>query len=87
MTDRFEGHAAALHSPASDGFAVTPSDITPLPETTRALYIGSAGSVSVVMQSGATLLFSGLPSGALLPLRVAQVRATGTTAGAIVGLL
>ena len=87
MADRFNGHSSALHSPASHGFATTPHDTDPLGETTRALFIGGAGAVCVVMASGAELIFAGLAAGTVLPVRAIRVKATGTTASAILGLL
>jgi len=87
MSDRYEGRANSAESPASHGFAVTPSDSTALAETTRALYVGGAGDISVLMQSGASLDFTAVPVGTVLPIRVDRVNATGTTASAIVALV
>ena len=86
MTDRFATTQSSLSSPASHGFNVTPSDAAPLPETSRALYVGSGGALAVRMLSGETISFSGLNGGTLLPIRVTQVLAAGTTAAAIVAL-
>ncbi|MCA1969041.1 MAG: hypothetical protein LDL42_07905 [Rhizobium sp.] len=86
MTDRFAAFQPSLSGPASTGFTVVPDDATDLPEATRALYVGMGGNLAVTMLSGAEFVLSGLPDGSLLPLRVVRVRATGTTAGAIVGL-
>jgi hypothetical protein len=44
------------------------------------LYIGGAGSVSVVTVGGDTISFAGVPAGTTLPIQVRQLRATGTTA-------
>ena len=87
MPDRFASHAAGLEGPVQHGFAVVPNDNAALPETTRALYVGSAGDMHVVLASGAVLTFANIPSGTVLPVRVAEVKASGTTAGAILGLL
>jgi hypothetical protein len=87
MPDRFESTATGLTAPASHGFAIAPSDSADLTEVTRALFIGAAGSVSVVMASGAALTFSNLAGGTVLPIRARQVKATGTTATSIVGLV
>lgn len=86
MTDRFADFQPSLSGPASTGFAVTPSNDTDLPEATRALYVGAGGDLAVTMLSGATVVLAGVSGGSLLPLRVVRVRATGTTAAAIVGL-
>lgn len=87
MPDRFSEHAHSLVSPASHGFAITPSDGVDLPEVTRALYVGAAGAVSITLASGADLTLAGIAAGTILPLRIRRLRATGTTAGAMVGLL
>ncbi len=87
MTDRFASRAQSLEGPANHGFAVTPSDATPLDETSRALYVGSAGDLAVVMASGAAVNFAGIAAGTLLPVRVLSVMATGTTASDIVALV
>ncbi|SMF39635.1 hypothetical protein QTA58_06645 [Neorhizobium sp. CSC1952] len=87
MPDRFAHMQASLSGPASSGFAITPSDGSDLPETTRALYVGTGGNLSVRMLSGETLALSNVSSGSLLPLRVTRVFATGTTAAAITGLV
>jgi hypothetical protein len=86
MTDRFNSRAEGLTAPARHGFAITPADGADLGELTRALYVGGAGNITLVMASGAELLLSGVPAGSLLPLRVRRVKATGTTATALVGL-
>lgn len=87
MTDLFANHAPSLQGPATDAFAITPSDTADLAEVTRALYCGSGGALSITMLSGATVTFNSIPDGALLPVRAAKVLATGTTASAILGLV
>ncbi len=71
------------------GAAVTPSNTAQLPDDTHALYIGGAGNVTVVFAEDATatpVTFTAVPVGAILPLSVIQVMATGTTATNIVAL-
>jgi hypothetical protein len=87
MTDRFSTFAASVDAPASHAFAITPSNGTDLSDVTRGLYCGIGGDIAVVMLSGQTVTFSQAPGGAILPLRVSRVLATGTTASALVGLL
>jgi hypothetical protein len=86
MADSFGNITPGLDSPAGRAFAVTPNDSTDLTTFARALFIGTAGAVSVVTVGGDTVTFAGLPSGSVLPVRVARVRSTGTTATNIVGL-
>jgi hypothetical protein len=86
MNDPYSSHVSGLESPASDGFAVTPDDTNPLPSATRALYVGGGGDVTVTMKSGATVTFKAVAGGAILPVRVVAVAASGTTATDLVGL-
>ena len=72
--------------PANQAEAVTTSDTVNLSGTARALYIGGAGNVNVIMPDGTTVLFSGLSAGTILPVRVRRVMATSTTATMIVAL-
>ncbi len=87
MTDRFANVQASLSGPAASGFAVTPSDATDLPETTRAIYVGSGGNVTVRMLTGETLAFASVSSGTILPVRATRILATGTTCTDLVGLV
>jgi hypothetical protein len=87
MPDRFESTASGLDSPATHGFAITPQDAADLPEVTRALYVGGPGAISLVLLSGAEILLTGIAAGAILPVRASRIKASGTTATAIVGLV
>jgi hypothetical protein len=87
MTDRFQTSSPSLAGPASHGFAVTPSDSTLLSETTRGLYVGTTGNIAALMLSGASVTFSSVPAGAVLPVRLTKIMATGTTASNIVALV
>lgn len=87
MPDRFQYSTPSLSGPAAHAFAVTPNDSTDLAETTRALYVGTAGSVAAIMASGASVAFGSVASGTVLPVRVTRVLAAGTTASAILGLV
>lgn len=60
---------------------------SPLPAMTGALWVGSAGNVTVMMQSGDIAIFVSVLSGTLLPICVQQVFASGTTASNILGLI
>lgn len=87
MQDRFESHAQSLVSPASDGFVITPDDNSDLPQATRAIYVGGAGTLCLCLQPDLPLRFVAVPAGSVLPLRAQRVMATGTTATDLVGLL
>lgn len=90
-TNFFADEPVNYLAPALDAEAVTPSDGTDLVAVSRALWIGGAGTLTVVMAGskgnpGATILISGISAGTLLPLAVSRVKATGTTATLIVAL-
>ncbi|HTO28109.1 MAG TPA: hypothetical protein VL017_05920 [Devosia sp.] len=87
MPDLFSNHAPGLESPAVHGFAISPSDGADLADVTRAVYVGGSGNLALTLLSGATLTFTGVAGGTLLPLRTKAVKATGTTATNLVGLL
>ena len=57
------------------------------PLVTRAIYVGSGGTLAVRLLSGQTVTFAGVSAGSILPPRADRVLATGTTAGSIVGLV
>ena len=86
MPDRFVNVQASLSGPASSGFAITPSDAADLPETTRAIYVGTGGDLCVRMLTGETLTFVAVAPASLLPVRATRVLSSGTTAANLVGL-
>lgn len=74
--------------PVSHAFAITPSDVAPLGECTRKLYIDTGGTISVVLNGDAPdapVAFT-VADHAFVDLAVSQVRVTGTSATGIVGL-
>jgi hypothetical protein len=73
-TGSFEGAAA-----------VTPTDGTFV--DFRSLWVGGAGAVAVTMADGSAVTFAAVPAGSLLPVQVKEVKATGTTATLILGLV
>jgi hypothetical protein len=84
--DAFKAHARGLTSPPEHGAAIVPDDLAALAQATRALYVGGAGDVTARMLGGGVITLANVPEGALIPLRVTQVLASGTSATAIVGL-
>lgn len=60
--------------------AVTPSDSVDLPQVCRGLYVGVSGNINIDMPDGATVLFSNVAAGIILPIRAKRVRSTSTTA-------
>lgn len=75
-------------SPAIKAIPVTPTDNTTLTQgACRALYIGSAGNVAVIMDNDTVAVtFIGCYAGQILPIMVSTVMATNTTAGSILAL-
>ena len=86
MEDPFKNQAPSATSPASEGELITPDDAAELSIPTRALYVGQAGDVRVEMLSGTVLTFNNMQGGAIYPIRVTKVLATGTTAANLVGI-
>lgn len=64
---------------------ITPSDT--VEQTYRAIYVGGAGNVAVVPESGsAAVTFTAPPVGSIIPIRTRKVMSTNTTATLLVGL-
>lgn len=72
-------------APADQAVAVVPSDATTFGFQVRALYVGTAGNVTVTMSGPekALVTFSNVPSGAILPLLVDKVMAATTAANIV----
>jgi hypothetical protein len=86
MTDTFSKHSRSLTSPPEEAASLVPDDAVPLGHVTRAVYVGTGGDLRVRMLKGGVVTLAAVPGGALIPLRVAQIYATGTTASDLVGL-
>lgn len=86
MPDPFKNTTPDLLSPAIGVHAVVPSDSTDLPDGARALWVGTAGHVSVTDSRGNTVTLKNA-SGLIGPFRIVRVNATGTTAGDIVAFV
>jgi hypothetical protein len=85
--DRFQTYTRGLTAPATGAFAIVPSDTLELAETARAIYVGGAGTMTLVTRDGGTAAFAGLAAGTVLPVSAVRVLATGTTATNLVGLV
>lgn len=88
IKDLFYGRRDDFAAPMYNG--QTPALDTDLPYVTRAVYVGGAGNLSVQMvgngapTDGAIVTLASVPAGTLLPLRIRQVRSSGTTATNII---
>ena len=71
---------------ATDAFAITPSDGTQMATHVRAIYVGGDGDIVVKMPSG-DVTFTGVLAGSLIPVQTSWVKATGTTATSMIGLI
>lgn len=78
---------SSLTGPGDDAFSISTSDTVDLPNITRAIYVGSGGDINLITKGGTTLVFTAVPTGAILPVRVSRVKATSTTASGLVGLI
>lgn len=80
MSDKFSSFKAALESPGENATEVTAGP-SALAQTTRALYVGTEGNITVTMLGGQSVTFTAVPAGSMLPLRVTHVTAgTGVVA-------
>ncbi len=87
MTDPFQSSADSVSAPARRAVAVVPHDSNPLGDIPKALFIGSAGNITMRGVDGsADQLWKNVAAGTVLPFRVQYVRATGTSAADILAL-
>ena len=72
---------------AKSAFSVTTSDSSADNfAPTNAVYVGTAGNISVVMANNNTQVFTNVQAGCLLPISIIRVNSTNTSAANIVGL-
>lgn len=88
MSDPYSSFTAGLDSPAVNaasavGTAVGTAVVTLSPPS-RALYVGGAGNVTCTI-GGASVTFTGVPAGSILPVRATAI-GTATTATQIISL-
>lgn len=86
MADAYKNHQGGLSSPAGNAATVSPHDTTPLADTSRAIYIGTAGNLAMTFIGGQSVTLTNVAAGQIYPFRVTHVLSTGTTAGGIVAL-
>lgn len=75
-----------LTHPAGAGFAITPNDSVDLARTTRAIWVGTGGTLRVILPSGDDITLLNVADGSLLPIQARRVYNTTTTASNLVGL-
>ena len=87
IEDKFKNHGAGRTDPAGDAFGIAPNDSSDLPQRVRAIYCGSDGDISLVTPLGNEVVFVGVKVGTILPVSADRIKATGTTAMDLVGLV
>lgn len=86
MADKFNVYNEGLESPASNYFAITPSDSVNFNDVTRGIYSGDGGNIVCVDKNDNAVTFVSVPAGVVLPIRAKRINATSTTATNMVGL-
>lgn len=90
MVDQAHFAESGEITPYAHAKAITPTDTDfTNDQFTRAIYVGVTGNLAVRMagdQGDADVIFTAVPAGEVLRLRVKQIRSTGTTATNIVAL-
>lgn len=86
MPDKFKSYTDTAWSPARECFAITPHDSNALAEVPKAIRAPSAGVITLRAVDSSADVAHPVLEGEVLQVRVAYVRATGTTVtGTIVG--
>ncbi len=86
--DNFNGvEGDTLIASSINPYPITPHDTDPLPVVPKAIYVGTAGDVTLRgIGAEADVTFRNCPAGVELMVRASHVRATGTTASDLVAM-
>lgn len=85
MANTFAQFSDNPSSPSQAPFAIVPSDTDALATVPKAIYVGTAGDITLRGVAGtADVVFRNLAAGQILPVRAGYVRATGTTAANLI---
>ena len=85
MADSYKDRVLGVSAPIRSAVAVTPSDSADLAKVCRAIHVGVAGDLVVILADDTTAVTIKANKG-LLPVMVSRVKATGTTATDILAL-
>lgn len=86
--DPVSGVTIDRDDPGVDGFVITPHDVNELAVLPRAIYVGVSGDITCRSAMGTVdLVFKAVPAGSTLPFAARYIRATGTTATNMIGLI
>ncbi|KUO53190.1 MAG: hypothetical protein APF82_00965 [Sphingomonadales bacterium BRH_c42] len=87
MQDNYAPGGDSVISSSRNPYAITPHDTDPLPIVPKAIFVGTAGDVTLRGVNGeADVTFRNLVAGYELCVRASHVRATGTTASDLIAL-
>ena len=75
-----------LSDPSDDYFVATPHDSNDEASVSKGVLVLGAGDVVAVRPDGTAVTFTGVPAGALLPIRAVRINSTNTTATNIIFL-
>lgn len=77
----------SLIAPARLAFGITPNDTVDLADVTKALYVGTGGDIALrAIDTDTDVILRNVVGGTVLAIRIAAIKATGTTASDLVGL-
>lgn len=71
---------------AESGFAITPADGSNLASVAFGVYVGGAGTLKFDTPWATGISLAAVAAGAVVPVKVTKVYATGTTATGLLGL-
>lgn len=81
IQDNFNSAEDSIDTSATRSYPITPSDNNNLPQTTKAIYVGTGGDVKLQLKHDTSpQTYKNIPSGSLLPIRAVKVWSVGTTA-------
>lgn len=85
MVDIFASYQDAEGAPSRAPYAITPHDSNALPFIPKGIYVGSGGDVTLRgIDGSADVIYRNLPDASYIAVRASHVRATGTTASALI---
>lgn len=88
IDDAFGNAANSLTAPCVDCFEITPDDGSDLPRATKAIYVGNGGDIVLrAIGSDTDVTLRNAITGSIIDIRVRAIRATGTDATDLVGLV
>lgn len=85
MSDSFAQYQDAEHAPSRSPYSVVPHDSNALPMVPKGIYVGIGGDVTLRgVGASADVTYRNLPDASYIAVRASHVRATGTSASALI---